>query len=218
MNRAALLEQALRHFRSRRMRAFEKTFQISPETRVLDVGGSPTIWKLLKVRPHLTILNFPSAIQRDTAAVDWVAGDGRMLPFKSGSFDIVFSNSVIEHVGDEAAQRAFAQEVARVGRRYWIQTPNRRFPVEMHVMLPLIHYLPKSWQQKIVQRFTVWQLLVRPSEAQRAFYIDHFLHQLRLLDKNDLERLFPDAKIVPERLLGFTKSNVAVRVSTAAHQ
>jgi hypothetical protein len=194
------------------MRLFQKTFQISPQTRVLDVGGSASIWEYSTVRPHLTILNFPSAIQPSSAAADWVAGDGRMLPFEDAAFDIVFSNSVIEHVGDEAGQRAFAQELARVARHYWVQTPNRGFPVETHMMLPFIHYLPRGWQRQIVERFTLWQLLVRPSEEQRLYYIHHFLDELKLLDKRDLQRLFPEATILSEHFLGLVKSNIAVRL------
>jgi Methyltransferase domain len=207
-----LLRKARRHFQSRRMRLFEKTFEISPTTRILDVGGSPSIWEFLTVRPHLTILNFPSAIERGADSVDCVAGDGLLLPFKENAFDIVFSNSVIEHVGNRTDQEKFAEEIARVGRCYWVQTPNREFPIELHLMLPFIHYLPKAWQQPIVERFTVWQLLVRPSEEEREFYIDHFLHQLELLSKSDLQSLFPGATILSERLLGFVKSNIAVRL------
>lgn len=194
------------------MRLFEKTFEISPSTRILDVGGSPSIWNFLTVRPRLTILNFPSALERSAESINCVAADGLMLPFKQNAFDIVFSNSVIEHVGTRADQEKFAQEVSRVGRCYWIQTPNRGFPIELHLMLPFIHYLPKAWQRPIAERFTVWQLVVRPSEEERAFYIDHFLHQLRLLNKRDLQGLFPEARILSERLLGFVKSNIAVRV------
>jgi methyltransferase family protein len=194
------------------MRLFEKTFEISPSTRILDVGGSPSIWNFLTVRPRLTILNFPSALERGAESINCVAADGLMLPFKQNAFDIVFSNSVIEHVGTRADQEKFAQEVSRVGRCYWIQTPNRGFPIELHLMLPFIHYLPKAWQRPIAERFTVWQLVVRPSEEERAFYIDHFLHQLRLLNKRDLQGLFPEARILSERLLGFVKSNIAVRV------
>ena len=90
-----------------------------------------------------------------SAAASWVAGDGRSLPFRDGSFDVVFSNSVIEHVGDAASQRRFAREVARVGRAYWVETPNRWFPVEQHLLTPLVHWLPAAWQGAIVPRFTV---------------------------------------------------------------
>jgi hypothetical protein len=212
MNPSDLLQKAFRHFRYRRMRLFASTFDISPRTRILDVGGSPAIWALLPVRPCLTILNFPSAIESPAGSVDFVAADGRMLPFKDAAFDIVFSNSVIEHVGKYEDQKNFAEEVARVGRSYWVQTPNRGFPLEQHLMLPFIHYLPRTWQRPVVERFTGWQLLFRPDENQRAFYIQHFLNDIKLLNKANLHSLFPDARILSERVLGVPKSLIAVRV------
>ncbi len=193
------------------MRLFERTFRISAGTRVLDVGGSPLIWQFASVQPQLTILNFPSAIEKTSRSADLVAGDGRMLPFKDLAFDLVFSNSVIEHVGTRADQQRFAHEVGRVGRYYWIQTPNRHFPVELHMMLPFIHYLPKAWQRPIVNRFTLWQLLVRPTEKERRSYIDHFLNELNLLDASELQALFPSASVITERVLGLSKSLVALR-------
>jgi methyltransferase family protein len=193
------------------MRLFERAFEITPNTRILDVGGSPGIWQFLGVQPRLTILNFPSAIERSAEHLKFVAGDGRMLPFKDAAFDIAFSNSVIEHVGTPEDQQMFAEEIIRVARFYWVQTPNRRFPIELHLMLPFIHYLPKACQRPIIERFTVWELLVSPSEAQRSFYIEHFLNDIRLLGKTELQRLFPDAKIVSERVLGAAKSLIAVR-------
>jgi len=196
------------------MRLFEETFRITPQTRILDVGGSPSIWEFASARPKLTILNFPSALQRAAEGVhsDLVAADARMLPFEENAFDIVFSNSVIEHVGTDADQQQFAAEIRRVGRSYWIQTPNRRFPVELHLMLPLVHYLPKRMQRGIVNRFTLWQYITRPSEAERASYTRHFLNELNLLDHRTLQRLFPDAAIVAERVAGLAKSLIAVSI------
>ncbi|MBV8549676.1 MAG: class I SAM-dependent methyltransferase [Acidobacteriaceae bacterium] len=193
------------------MALFEKTFRISSETRVLDVGGSPEIWRYARVRPSLTLMNLPSALVANTGELTQVAGDGRMLPFRDGAFDIVFSNSVIEHVGTRQDQQSFASEVARVGRHYWIQTPNRRFPIELHLMMPLVHRLPKPLARAIVKRFTVWQLLEKPTEPQRAFYINHFLNELNLLDAGTLQSLFPAARILTERTLGLAKSLIAVR-------
>lgn len=211
MRQSGLLEKLFRHFRSQRMRLFQQTFAISSCTRVLDVGGSPLIWQFCSVQPKLTILNLPAALQPSSIEMTRVAGDGRMLPFQNAAFDIVFSNSVIEHVGNSANQQKFAHEVARVGRRYWIQTPNRRFPIELHLMLPFVHYLPKTWQRPIINRLTVWELLVQPNEHQRAFYLSHFLNELNLLNWRELQALFPDSKILAERFFGFTKSLIAVR-------
>jgi len=194
------------------MRLFERTFRITGRTRVLDVGGSPLIWQFASIRPRLTIVNV-GVVEPSPWPIDFLVGDGRMLPFEDGAFDIVFCNSVIEHVGTHADQRRFAQEIARVGRQYWVQTPNRRFPVELHLMLPLVHFLPKSWQRRVVNRFTLWERLVRPSPQARAFYLEHFLNDLKLLDARQLKSFFPGATILAERVLGVPKSLIAFRAA-----
>jgi hypothetical protein len=207
-----LLQSAFRHFRSQRMALFEKTFAITNETRILDVGGSREIWQLASARPRVTLLNLPSALGPAGRGYQQVAADGVRLPFKDRSFDIVFSNSVIEHVGTQEKQAQFASEVRRVGRAYWVQTPNRRFPVEMHLMLPFVHFLPANWQRAVVYRFTGWEKVVRPTAGERKFYLEHFLNELNLLDKSALGELFPDGKVIKERLFGLSKSLIAVRV------
>jgi hypothetical protein len=195
------------------MQRFVRECRITAETRVLDIGGTPDNWQLIPVSPRLVLLNRPGSEEvfgKDHAA-QWVAGDGRELPFRDAAFDVVFSNSVIEHVGDAASQQRFAREVARVGRSYWVQTPNRWFPVEQHLLTPLVHWLPKSWQRAIVRRGTVWSALTRPTPDRRDFYIEHFLRDIRLLSYREVARLFPGARIVRERFLGVTKSLIAWR-------
>src|SRR5450755_3692764 len=98
-------------FRRRRMRRFARELAITAETRVLDVGGTPEMWDMLAQRPRVTLLNTPRTKGELAGASWWVAGDGRALPFRDGAFDVVFSNSVIEHVGDAESQRRFASEV-----------------------------------------------------------------------------------------------------------
>src|SRR5207302_1278502 len=100
------------------MRRFVRTFAVTAETRILDVGGTPFNWSLLDVQPRVTIVNMPRAREAFDAQFQSVFADGRALPFPDRSFDIVFSNSVIEHVGDFESQRHFASEIARVGRSY----------------------------------------------------------------------------------------------------
>jgi hypothetical protein len=141
-------------------------------------------------------------------AVAWVAGDGRMLPFRDGAFDVVFSNSVIEHVGEAESQRRFAREVARVGRAYWVQTPNRWFPVEQHLLTPFVHWLPRAWQRALAPRFNLWQFVARPPEDRRRFYVEHYLSDVRLLSAAGLRALFPGARVIRERFAGVTKSLV----------
>jgi len=184
--------------------------KITAETRILDIGGTPEYWEWLRERPRVTLLNTPRA-RADVGDAAWVAGDGRSLPFRDGAFDVVFSNSVIEHVGDAASQEQFAREVARVGRCYWVQTPNRWFPVEQHLLTPFIHWLPQSWQRILVPRCNLWSLLVRVTPDRRRFYIEHYLTEVRLLAFGEVRRLFPGARIVRERLCGVTKSFIAVK-------
>jgi len=193
-------------FRKRRMARFAREFAISAETTILDVGGAPDTWHLLGVRPRVTLLNTPRTREEMSAAPAWVAGDGRALPFRDGAFDIVFSNSVIEHVGDAESQRRFAREAMRVGRAYWVQTPNRWFPVEQHLLTPFVHWLPRAVQRRVVPRFSVWRFVVNPSPDRREFYLRHYLDDVRLLDAADLAVLFPGARLIRERFLGWTKS------------
>ena len=193
------------------MERFARELAITSSTRILDVGGTPETWDMLAVRPQVTLLNTPRTKAELAGAAWWVAGDGRMLPFRDRAFDIVFSNSVIEHVGDAESQGRFAREVARVGRAYWVQTPNRWFPVEQHLLTPVVHWLPKAWQRAIVPHFTIWNLLVRPSPDRRDFYLNHYLDEVRLLSAPEFAALFPTARLIRERFCGCTKSLVAVR-------
>ena len=199
-----------RSFRRRRMARFAAELGLTAETRVLDIGGTPDNWQLLAAPPRLVLLNTPRAAEDLAGAPAWVAGDGRALPFRDAAFDVVFSNSVIEHVGDADSQRQFAREVMRVGRAYWVETPNRWFPVEQHLLTPLIHWLPRAWQRALVPRFNWWRVLVPLPADRRDFYIEHYLRDVRLLGPAQLRALFPEARILRERVLGVVKSLVAL--------
>ena len=193
-------------FRKGRMRKFELCFAIESKTHILDVGGSPFNWSFLSVAPDLTILNLEIPDQRG-GDFKWIIGDGRNLPFKAGSFDVVYSNSVIEHLGTLENQRRFAVEMQRVGQRYYIQTPNKWFPIEPHFITPIIHWLPFRIQIILLRNFTLWGVLTRPTQQQCY----NFIKEIRLLDERELQDLFPDANILKERLFGLVKSLIAVR-------
>ncbi len=196
------------HFRTRRMSLFAEHFRLSPQTRVLDVGGGPFNWRLLPVvqRPQVTFLNIRAP--HGPVSDPWLVADGGHLPFATGAFDIVYSNSVIEHLGSWDSQQRFADECARVGHSYYVQTPNRRFPIEPHLIAPVIHWLPRGWQRRLMRHFTVWGWLTRPTPAG----VEALLAEIRLLDEPEMRRLFPDATIWKERLAGLTKSLIALRV------
>jgi hypothetical protein len=204
------IEAVIRGFRARRMRQFAEWMNVTAHTRVLDVGGTPLNWSLCPVRPQVTLLNLPRTAESLPVGFRRVIGDGCRLPFPNHSFEIVFSNSVIEHIPDGAARRQFANEVRRVAQAYWVQTPCRSFPIEPHLLTPLVHWLPHAWQAAIVRRATVWEWLERPSPDRRTYLLEHYLRDIRLLSPAELAGLFPEARILRERFLGLTKSLIAV--------
>lgn len=190
------------------MRRFVETFDAGPETRILDVGGYPWDWASAPVSGRVTIVNIHKPDLPDSELERWefVIADGRQLPFGDRSFEIGFSNSVIEHLSTYENQHAFASEIRRVARRIWVQTPAKSFPVEPHLLTPFIHYLPRRVQRRLL-RFTVWGLITKPSPE----YREEFLDEVRLLSYREMRELFPDCVIVRERVLFLTKSYIAVR-------
>jgi SAM-dependent methyltransferase len=197
-------------FRSERLRRLIDVCGVSESSRILDVGGSYyTFWAYSPVKPKVTLLN-PKAswLKCDEPGFSTMLGDGRALPFENGSFDIVVSNSVIEHLGEWQQQRLFAEEIRRVGRRYWVQTPNRGFFIEPHFLAPLIHFLPKRHRKRLARYFTVWGLTTRPTPKQ----VDELVEEISLLTEQEVKELFPDAQIIREKWLGMTKSIIAYRL------
>ena len=115
------------------------------------------------------------------------------LPFDDGAFDLVYSSSVVEHLPPERRAR-FAEEVRRVGRGWWVQTPAYSFPVEPHALLPFAHWLPVS------VRRPYWRLGVAGA-----------WEDVRLLRHDELAGLFPGGDVVAERVGPLVKSWIAVR-------
>src|SRR5262249_25042732 len=135
-----------------------------------------------------------------------MVGDARRLDqFADLSFDIVHSNSVIEHVGRWDDMAAMAGEVRRLAPRYFVQTPYFWFPIEPHARFPLLHWVPESWRYRIIMKRTCgfWQ---RQPDLGRAVTT---IQSANMIDKQQMQFLFPDAKIVFERFFGFPKSLIA---------
>jgi SAM-dependent methyltransferase len=150
--------------RERKLQLFLDELRPTAETTVLDIGadelgfgdgdGCGTLNFFEERYPwpeRITALGLHdgSGFRARYPQIPYVQGDACDLPFADGSFDIVFSNAVIEHVGGRERQRRFVSEALRVGRRAFITTPNRLFPIEVHTRLPLVHWLPDALSHRL---------------------------------------------------------------------
>jgi hypothetical protein len=188
---------------------------------ILDVGGRETYWKAIpkdfleKHSVKITILNLPSdLVGEESNLFSYAVGDACDLrQYPDNSFDIVHSNSVIEHVGNWDRIKAYAREVRRLAPNLFIQTPYFWFPIEPHFIKPIHHWLPRPWRASVWMRFKMGQ-------RARAGNIDEAMRKIDdepyLLDMRMFRFLFPDCNIIKERFLFFTKSMVAFRAGDTA--
>jgi SAM-dependent methyltransferase len=148
-----------RRSRARKLQLFTELVAPGPETTVVDVGvtdsgvagayGTDNFLEASYPWPERITAVGVTSLDRFAAAfpqVRTVVADGRSLPFADGEFDVGFSNAVVEHVGGHADQVAFVHELCRVAKRVFVTTPNRWFPVEVHTLLPVAHWLPRGLQ------------------------------------------------------------------------
>ncbi len=201
-----LCEHVFIRFRRKRMRRFFDLIAPTGGVRLLDIGGTSQTWEIEAERHSpfaITLLNNHEYKDVNAERFTSVIADATDLPFPDKSFDIAFSNSVIEHMRTWERQIAFAQEARRVANKLWIQTPARSFPIESHLLAPFIQYLPKSVQHRIV-RWTPRGLLT-PN------VVHEIVDEVRLLTKKEIRTLFPDCRILRETVWGLTKSYIAVR-------
>ncbi|HOO52788.1 MAG TPA: class I SAM-dependent methyltransferase [Methanothrix sp.] len=191
--------------RLRRIAFFKDLMSPLPKpVKILDIGGTELFWERMGFADdenyQITILNLSKTESHHTN-ISLVVGDARdMSEFGDEAFDVAFSNSVIEHVGGPAEQRQMAEEVMRVGRRYFVQTPNRSYPFEPHFLFPLFQFLPLNLKVFIIRRW-----YPRISDKEKA---TNAAKSVRLLGRREVADLFPDGKIWDEKLLGMTNSLV----------
>lgn len=181
-------------FRQQRMRKLLELVPSDRPVRILDLGGTADYWRALpglygRSNVEITVLNLGAEEQQDSNLVV-KPGDACNTGLSDGSFDIVHSNSVIEHVGDYERMAAMAREVRRLASAYFVQTPNLWFPIEPHYKLPAVHLLPGPLKKALTG-----------DDPKRV----------RLISARQMQRLFPDGQIWREKYLGLTKSLVAIR-------
>jgi hypothetical protein len=133
---------------------------------------------------------------------NFIIGDGCNNQLKDNTFDIVYSNATIEHVGSHNNQKLFISECVRVAKKnIFITTPNRYFPLDFHTKIPLIHFLPKIIHRKILNLFG------------HSFFAKE--ENLNLLSKKDLidhcEKLkIKNYKIISYKIYHFTSNLILI--------
>jgi hypothetical protein len=196
--------------RSRRMQKFEQILLISNNCNILDVGGAPGNWYYTKAKPYVTMLNtkFSPKVDKAEGRFKWVEGNALTMPYSDNEFDVVFSNSVIEHVGDFTEQQKFALACRRIGCKIFIQTPAKIFPIEPHYITPFVHWFPKKWQKMILRHFSVWGLITHPTKYQ----VNNMVEEINLLTYKQMKQLFPDCQILIDRFFFWPKAYIAIRI------
>jgi hypothetical protein len=195
-----------KRLRKEKLKLFLELSAHAGKNTLLDVGGDTGIdseWvPLYQAFREVTVVNVePSADQHPLPHVRRIVADGCCLPFADGSFDWVFSNAVLEHVGGAEKQRKFAAEISRVAKYgYFVTTPNKLFPIEPHTLLPLYQFLPERWQRTLVRM--------------SPYYV-HVYEEIRLLGSRDMRELFPGATIVSTGFPIVGTSLVAMRTECA---
>lgn len=193
--------------RQKRFELFNSLIMPLPRPlRILDLGGTQVFWErmgfLEQADVEIVLLNV-SMMKVSRPNVRSVIGDARAMPqFEDKEFDVVFSNSVIEHVGDYGQQRQMADEVRRVGKRYFVQTPNRFFPIEPHFLFPFFQFLPLPMKVFLITHFNLgWYK--KTTDKEKAV---EAASEITLLSCRKFRSLFPDAKMYKEKFFGLTKS------------
>jgi hypothetical protein len=195
--------------RRRRFRLFQQLMADLPRPlRILDVGGTEQFWQVMQFDDSASQVVLLNINPVTTAGPQFtsVVGDARAMPqFADKSFDVVFSNSVIEHVGTLVDQQRMATEVQRIGKRYFVQTPNRYFPIEPHFLFPFFQFFPMALRVAMIRRFNLGWYKRIPDYAGALT----LAQEVRMLSGAEVQRLFPEATIHRERVAGLTKSFVA---------
>ncbi|WP_373087830.1 class I SAM-dependent methyltransferase [Sneathiella sp.] len=196
--------------RRRRFDIFKKLYdQIPKPVKIIDIGGTAQFWEQV---------GFAGRSDVDVVAINLAAGESgfdnikivkgdacNLSEFGDQEFDIAFSNSVIEHLFTFENQRRMAEEVQRVAKAYWVQTPNFWFPMEPHFHVPGWQWMPLAMCISLIQkRRCGWRgPYTNREDAKLA------VEEVRLMTRSEMKELFPKSQIWDEPFFGLVKSIVA---------
>lgn len=194
--------------RLRRWALIEERVPDLADLRVLDLGGTGDWWARSLIRPrHVTAINLFEA-HKQADSVTMIEGDVlQAAELVAGrEFDLVFSNSLIEHLGGHSARREFAKLASTLAPRYVVQTPYRYFPLEPHWLFPAFQFLPFKARAHLAPRWPLghtygWDGPTASNEVMAT----------ELLSVTEMREYFPQSEIVLERVGGVPKSMIAIR-------
>lgn len=200
--------------RSRRikMELLERYLPLAGTERVLDIGSqvdaqSKQILERFPDKSRITAANlFPEHLENIRKAypgITTVQADARKLPFEDKSFDLVYSNAVIEHVGTLEDQTRMADEVRRVGKRWFLTTPNKWYPFEFHARMPFVSWLPPKAMHKVTR---MWGY----NHVKGRYQPGCDFSDVHLLTAAKLRRMFPDSLVIQPRVTFWPETLVVV--------
>jgi len=201
--------------RKRKIELFNRIIMPTENIRILDVGAEVDLFgtgglQFIDFYPwkhRISAINLSSehisSIKQLYPEIDAITGDACKLPWPDNYFDVVYSNAVIEHLGSLERQRKMAAEIMRVGKRWFITTPNRWYPFEFHMRLPFVTWLPGNaylWAGRIVAY----------NHVRKKYSWGSKWDDLRLMSARELQSCFPDSKIIKHRVTFMAETLIAV--------
>ncbi len=194
--------------RAKRWQRFVDLHPDLERMRIVDLGGTVQAWARAEPRPaEVTVLNvFPQESNRSW--IKSVVGDAcdAAAVLDRAEYDLVYSNSVIEHVGGHHRRRSFAKSVEELAPHHWVQTPYLYFPVEPHWLFPGFQFLPLRARVAVSMN---WPLI--PSKPQTRADAIRRSQGSELLSRTQLQYYFPGSRIEAEHAAGLIKSLIAIR-------
>lgn len=180
--------------------------------KILDIGGETDYWKNIgwnRSKCTIYLLNLANAPgQQEEPGFVRVTGSALALPFEPGEFDLIFSNSVIEHVGSYDNQAQFAKEVKRVCNKYIIQTPSLWFPLEPHSLIPFFQFIPHALRARLIMQFHI-NYFPQQTTYEKALTVSH---STLMFTRSRFQQLFPEGNMHTETLFGIPKSYTVVKM------
>ena len=196
-------------FRSKRFEFFLKKIEkFKKPITILDIGGKINFWKNRGIAGNtnykITIVNLEKEKSKYCNIKCIIDDATNLKEFNNQSFDVVHSNSVIEHLYNYENQKKMANEVTRIGKKYIIQTPNKYFFIEPHYILPFFQFTTNWFKYVILTKTRLSRL-----KKWDPIFAKQYIKEIRLLSQNEVKELFPESNIYYEKFLGMNKSFTA---------